>query len=83
MYLVLFIIDLLSGSGMRVSELCALNISDVNFFTREIVVFCKGSKERTCFMTGRTKVHLQWYLDQRTDDNLALFVTTKKPYKST
>lgn len=76
----LAIIDLLSGSGMRVSELCALNIEDVNFSTREIIVFGKGAKERTCFMTGRAKVHLRWYLDQRVDDNPALFVTTKKPY---
>lgn len=75
----LAIIDLLSGSGMRVSELCALNIEDVNFSTREIIVFGKGAKERTC-LTGRAKVHLRWYLDQRVDDNPALFVTTKKPY---
>lgn len=76
----LAIIDLLSGSGMRVSELCALNKEDVNFTTKEIIVFGKGSKERVCFMTGKAKVHLQWYLDSRTDDNPALFVTTKKPY---
>lgn len=76
----LAIIDLLSGSAMRVSELCALNKSDVNFSTREIVVFGKGRKERTCFMTGRAKVHLMWYLEDRTDDNEALFVTSKKPY---
>lgn len=76
----LAIIDLLSGSAMRVSELCALNKSDVNFNTREIVVFGKGKKERTCFMTGRAKVHLMWYLEDRTDDNEALFVTSKKPY---
>lgn len=76
----LAIIDLLSGSAMRVSELCALNKSDVNFTTKEIVVFGKGSKERTCFMTGKAKVHLQWYLESRIDDNEALFVTSKKPY---
>ncbi len=76
----LAIIDLLSGSGMRVSELCGLNKSDVNFNTREIIVFGKGKKERTCFMTGRAKVHLMWYLESRTDDNDALFVTSKKPY---
>ena len=61
----LAIIDLLSGSGMRVSELCALNKEDVNFTTKEIIVFGKGSKERVCFMTGKAKVHLQWYLDSR------------------
>mgnify|MGYP002769790954 CR=1 FL=1 len=76
----LAIIDLLSGSGMRVSELCGLNKDDVNFTTREIIVFGKGGKERVCFMTGRAKVHLKWYLEGRTDNNPALFVTTKKPY---
>ena len=76
----LAIIDLLSGSGMRVSELSGLNIRDVNFETGEIKVFGKGSKERICFLTGKAKVHLKWYLEQRTDDNEALFVTAKHPY---
>ena len=76
----LAIIDILSGSRMRVSELTGLNKSDVNFDTNEIKVFGKGAKERICFMTGRAKVHLKWYLEQRTDTNEALFVTAKKPY---
>ena len=76
----LAIIDLLSGSGMRVSELCRLNRSDVNFDTNEIKVFGKGSKERTCFLTGKAKVHLRWYLESRMDDSEALFVTAKSPY---
>lgn len=76
----LAIIDILSGSGMRVSELTGLNKSDVNFETGEIKVFGKGSKERTCFLTGKAKVHLKWYLEQRQDRNEALFVTAKKPY---
>jgi site-specific recombinase XerD len=74
------IIDLLSGSGMRVSELCGLNKSDVNFELGEVKVFGKGQKERICFLTGRCKVHLKWYLDERTDNNPALFVTANKPY---
>lgn len=76
----LAIIDILSGSGMRVSELTGLNKSDVNFDTNEIKVFGKGAKERTCFLTGKAKVHLKWYLEQRCDNNEALFVTAKKPY---
>lgn len=74
------IIDLLSGSGMRVSELCGLNRSDVNFNRGEIKVFGKGSKERICFLTGKAKVHLKWYLEERDDDNEALFVTKDKPH---
>ena len=76
----LAIVDLLSSSGMRVSELCGLNISDVNFETGEVKVFGKGSNERICYMTGRAKIHLKWYIESRVDDNPALFVTTKYPY---
>lgn len=76
----LAIIDLLSGSGMRVSELCGLNREDIDFESGEVKVFGKGSKERTCFLTGKAKVHLRWYLESRTDDNEALFVTQKRPY---
>lgn len=74
------IVDILSGSGMRVSELCGLDRKDVNFDTMEIRVLGKGNKERICFLTGRSKVHLQWYLESRTDENPALFVTSKQPY---
>ena len=50
----LAIVDLLSSSGMRVSELTGLDKKDVNFETGEIKVFGKGSKEyydfsRKCF----------------------------------
>ena len=76
----LAIVDLLSSSGMRVSELCNLNKKDVNFETGEIKVFGKGSKERICFMSGRCKVHLKWYLESRCDTNPSLFVTAKQPY---
>lgn len=76
----LAIVDLLSSSGMRVSELCGLNKSDVDFDNGQVKVFGKGQKERICFMTGRAKVHLRWYLESRVDDNPALFVTAKKPY---
>lgn len=76
----LAIVDMLSSSGMRVSELTGLNRSDVNFETGEVKVYGKGAKERICFLTGRAKIHLKWYLESRVDDNQALFVTAKKPY---
>ena len=74
------IVDLLSGSGMRVSELCGLNREDVDLEKKECRVFGKGRKERICFITGRCKVHLGLYLKSRKDDNPALFVTLKQPY---
>jgi len=76
----LAIIDLLASSGMRVGELVSLNRDDINFNERECVVFGKGNKERLVYFDARTKIHLQNYLDSRTDGNPALFVTLRAPY---
>lgn len=76
----LAMIDLLASTGMRVGEMVLLNRDDINFNERECVVFGKGSKERLVYFDARTKIHLQNYLDTRTDDEQALFVTLKAPY---
>ena len=76
----LAMIDLLSSSGIRVGELVHLNREDMDFENRECIVFGKGSKERTVYFDARTKIHLKNYLDSRTDDNPALFVSLLKPY---
>lgn len=76
----LAMIDLLASTGMRVGELVQLNIEDIDFESRECVVFGKGNKERPVYFDARTKVHLRNYLKSRTDDNPALFVSLMKPY---
>ena len=75
----LALIDMLASTGMRIGELVLLNRNDINFEERECVVFGKGSKER--MVDARTKIHLQNYLNCRTDDNKALFVTLKSPFE--
>lgn len=77
----LAIIDLLASSGMRVGELVMLNRDDINFQERECIVFGKGNKERLVYFDARTKIHLQNYLNSRTDNNPALFVSLKEPYQ--
>ena len=77
----LALIDMLASTGMRVGELVLLNRDDINFEERECVVFGKGSKERMVYFDARTKIHLQNYLEQRTDNNNALFVSLKAPYE--
>lgn len=76
----LAIIDILSSTGMRVGELVKLNRIDVDFSNRECVVLGKGSKERVVYFDARTKLHLQNYLNSRTDDNEALFVSLLEPH---
>ena len=53
----LAMIDILASTGMRVGELVRLNRSDVNFESRECIVFGKGSKERPVYFDARTKIH--------------------------
>lgn len=77
----LTIIDMLASTGMRIGEMVLLNKSDINFSERECVVFGKGDKERIVYFDARTKIHLQNYIDSRTDDNPALFVTLRSPYE--
>lgn len=77
----LAIIDLLASSGMRIGEMVKLNREDINFTERECVVFGKGNKERLVYFDARTKIHLRNYLESRTDDNPALFVSLRAPYK--
>ena len=76
----LAMIDMLASTGMRVGELVLLNRADINFEERECVVFGKGSKERVVYFDARTKIHLQNYLEERTDDNEALFVSLRAPH---
>jgi site-specific recombinase, phage integrase family len=77
----LALIDMLASTGMRVGELVLLNRDDINFEERECVVFGKGSKERMVYFDARTKIHLQNYLQERTDDKPALFASLRAPHE--
>ena len=77
----LALIDILASTGMRVGELVLLNRDDISFDERECIVFGKGDKERMVYFDARTKLHLQNYLESRTDNEQALFVSLKAPYR--
>ncbi len=76
----LAIIDILASTGIRVGELVKLNREDIDFHERQCVVFGKGNKERVVYFNARTKLHLQQYLNERTDNNPALFVSLNSPH---
>ena len=74
------IIEVLYSTACRVSELSALDISDIDFETKEVTLLGKGNQYRTSFLNAKAEVALKDYLDNRTDDNEALFVYQKEPY---
>lgn len=76
----LAMIDLLASTGMRVGELVRINRVDIDFHERECVVFGKGGSEREVYFDARTKIHLKQYIESRTDNNPALFVSLAKPH---
>lgn len=47
--------ELLFATGVRISELCSLKLSDVNLVDRTILIYGKGSKER-CMQLGNDDV---------------------------
>ncbi len=75
------IIEFAYTSGLRLSELVNANISDLDFYSNSLRVIGKGNKERIVLFSEIAKYYLKQYLDTRCDDNPALFVTSKKPYK--
>ena len=74
------IVEMLYSTGCRVSELEHLNISDVNFETKEVMLFGKGNKHRVSYLNAKAEVSLKNYLKERTDNDEALFVYDRKPY---
>lgn len=76
----LAILELLISTGMRVGEITRLNISDMNFQERSCIVLGKGNSEREVYFSAKSKMYIKKYLETRTDDNEALFVSLIKPY---
>lgn len=56
------ILELLYGSGIRVSELCNIKVSDIDIDNKTIRILGKGSKERIVFYGNTCKEILELYL---------------------
>jgi site-specific recombinase XerD len=70
------IISLLYSSGIRVSELVNLNRADIK--DDSFTVIGKGGKARLCFIDKRTKDYINEYLNKRTDNHPALFISSQQ-----
>ncbi|MFT4107613.1 MAG: tyrosine-type recombinase/integrase [Lacrimispora sp.] len=83
------LMEFLYSTGVRVSELVALNVGDIEMGRQELFVFGKGSKERKVYLTDNAKFYLKRYLKERqnteglAEEALAeqpLFITLDKPH---
>ena len=73
------LVEVLLGTGMRISEALSLGRDSINFEKKEAKIIGKGSKERTVFLNDRAIGWLQRYLLMRKDSSPALFVTFGEP----
>ena len=70
-----FVISLLYSSGIRLSELIALNRGQI--VDRRFTVIGKGRKPRLCFIDQRTELLMNMYLASRKDNHEALIVSNE------
>lgn len=68
------ILETLFSTGLRVSELAALNLDNINFERQEFPIIGKGGKERIVFLSDGACQTLQNYLDARKDSFKPLFI---------
>lgn len=84
------IVEFLYATGLRVSELCSLNVKDIDMQKQEFRVVGKGRKERVVYIHDNALRWLEkYYLWRMERENLTLselgekplFVTAKSPFK--
>ena len=68
------ILATLYSTGLRVSELVSLNISDINLISGEFPIVGKGRKVRTVYLSPTATENLKRYLATRKDSFKPLFL---------
>lgn len=74
------LLELFYSTGCRVTEMERLDISDIDFQTKEVLLFGKGDKHRISYLNAKAEIAIRNYLDSRKDNEEALFVSDRKPY---
>jgi len=72
------ILELFYSTGMRISELAALKISDIDFISGIIKVLGKGKKERIVPVGETALVSIRKYLEKRKKESDVLFLNKNK-----
>ncbi len=73
--------EFMYSTGCRIGEVVNLDRNSINFSEQSVIVFGKGKKEREVYFNTWCSIWLKRYLEQRTDDQQALFVTIRAPHR--
>lgn len=75
------LIYFLDATGCRISEALSIDRDMINWQNRTIIIYgSKGKAEREVIFTEEAGYWLKEYLQQRTDQDPALFVKANKPH---
>ena len=77
------IIEFLYSTACRVSELCAVNLSDIDYNKKTVLLHGKGKKDRIVPLTDKAIFYITKYMEYRISNNIqseALFVS-RNPYE--
>ncbi len=75
------LVEVLYATGCRLSEVQALNRQDIDHNTQSCRVIGKGNKEREVYFSFKAMYHMKKYLLSRADQEQALIITERKPYR--
>lgn len=75
------LVEFFFASGCRVAEIQRVNRDDIDWQRGAVKVLGKGNKEREVYFGAKSRIWLQRYLQERTDDDRALFVTERQPHR--
>lgn len=75
------LLEVLYATGARLSEIQKMNCADIDYQAMRVLVVGKGNKERPVYFSFKAMYHLKKYIMKRTDENPALFITERKPYR--
>lgn len=75
------LLELFFATGCRLSEVAGMNRDRLQWDRRAIRVIGKGDKEREVYWGAKADRYLRKYLASRTDDDPAVFVTERQPFR--
>jgi site-specific recombinase XerD len=75
------LLEFLYCTGCRIGEVHKLNVEDINWESFSAIVNGIGSKQREVYFTTECKIWLKRYVDNRSDNCRALFVTECFPIR--
>ena len=74
------ILEFMYSTGCRVSELCAVKLSDIDNRENTVHLYGKGRKHRTSFINARCSVAMDEYMKHRKGESEYLFVSDRSPH---